>query len=288
MRSRLELAFLGAVAWVSPAAAFDTPVHSQMTREVLSRIGVEKAAVEKAVYGNEKTDYDESLYNTMHAHFCNEEFAAGSNRLRTKMNEIVEALAQCDRERALDAIGTSLHAVQDFYAHSNAVNVYPNPKTTVDLFHLQDPGPEVICFPDHLPHQLTSAYWPDDVKVPGKCTHEQIAKDHPNDGPLFHVAKARAERATALYMQTVEEMARWALWDAGNRIQFLYLKQGHEHACVPAKKFRRPASSWQPHLLQFVKTLPDVVFQEPPKARPAPPHEAAPEAADTGESRAAK
>ena len=238
-----------------PAEAFDTPIHGDITREALSRTGIDQTGIKFIVAGNLSTDTDPVLYNTMHAHFCNEEFSRGSRRLREKLVESVDALAACDRQRALVAMGTSLHATQDFYAHSNEINLYRDPGVTVDLFHLQDPGRGVVCSPGHLPPVLTSAYWPDNGYFPGKCTHAQIAKDLPNVGPAFYVARARALRATALYFQVVERMLDWVFDDASSRTQFL--KTGG--ACRPAGGPLHSRETWLPRLSRLMASLPGVV-----------------------------
>src|SRR3954462_12431622 len=105
------LFLLSATLCSSPAYAFDTPIHGDITREVLSKWGMDKDGTNKVIEGNLDTDRDPEMYNTMHAHFCNEEFELGSERLRSKLKEALESLARCDRNHALLAIGTSLHAI---------------------------------------------------------------------------------------------------------------------------------------------------------------------------------
>jgi hypothetical protein len=237
------------------AFAFDTPIHGEITREALANSGIDEAGIGIIVAGNLNTDTDPALYNTMYAHFCNEQFDLGANRLREKMVEALHALAKCDRGAALDAMGTSLHAIQDFYAHSNAINVYPAFEATVDLFHLHDPGSGVVCSPGHLPPELTSAYWPDDGNFPGKCTHEQIAKDVPDVGPEFYVARDRARLATLVYFQAVDQMIQWALPDGSEKLRFL--KSGK--VCTPTGKLKHPSNTWLPQLKRVMSQVPGVV-----------------------------
>jgi hypothetical protein len=238
-----------------PALAFDTPIHGEITRGALANSGIDETGLSLIVAGNLNTDYDPVLYNLLYAHFCNEQFDQGSNRLREKMVEALHALSKCDRGAALDAFGTSLHAIQDFYAHSNGINVYPAASATVDLFHLHDPGPGVVCSPGHLPRELTSAYWPDDGNFPGKCTHDQIAKDLPEVGPEFYVARDRAVLATAVYYQAVEQMVQWALPDAELKLSFL--KTGG--SCAPSGKLKHADKTWLPKLQRVMNAIPGVV-----------------------------
>ena len=66
-----------------------------------------------------------------------------------------------DREAALEAIGTSLHSIQDFFAHSNFVEI--DWKAKIDLFNLKNPPKDLFCGPGRIPTTaLTSGYWPDE------------------------------------------------------------------------------------------------------------------------------
>lgn len=208
-------------ALMAPTAnAFDTHLHLEITSDALAGLGFSADTIALINAGNQKTDRDYVLFNTPEAHFCNERFAAGSQRLRDKLQLALKSLEDCDRPAALEAIGTSLHAIQDFYAHSNFVD--RTVITPVDLFQMQDPPASLECSPGHIPTvALTSAYWPDEPRQPGKCSHADLNKDDPERGPLYYKARAWAQVETVHYIQRLEQAIRARFQDPEPVIRYL-------------------------------------------------------------------
>src|SRR3954453_2346506 len=105
--------FFGWVGWVGacalvaarPAVSFDTDLHPVITTEALSSLGFDPSALAAINQANVDTDRTFNLFILPAAHFDNEAFAAGSARLRGKLDEILEALRGCKRDTALAAIG---------------------------------------------------------------------------------------------------------------------------------------------------------------------------------------
>ncbi|MCJ7561096.1 hypothetical protein MUO79_10850 [Candidatus Bathyarchaeota archaeon] len=52
-------------------------------------------------------------------------FERNAEFVRKKKQEAIDALKRCDTEAAIKAIGEALHAIQDFYSHSNYVDLTP-------------------------------------------------------------------------------------------------------------------------------------------------------------------
>jgi hypothetical protein len=156
------------------------------------------------------------------------------NGLKLFLDRAVELSAPIGKERrmpgnrkgALKAFGAATHALADFYAHTNWVELGVAQKNTEVLAPLFGQ----TCQSSDFPMQLESGYFnlwygikgcPKDAgtfKPPRgyRYCHEQIAKDHPDkghgaerigiDGPTYHeVAVVLATRATDQLWKTLHD-----------------------------------------------------------------------------------
>lgn len=98
-----------------------------------------RRAVEEIVEGNVVVDDTQTLASL---HFDGESFLEGQQRLQRLMNRVVDDLTRGNVLAARDDLGRALHTVQDFYAHSNWVELHRG-----DLGGLQ-PEP-FLAHPDH-------------------------------------------------------------------------------------------------------------------------------------------
>ncbi len=192
-----------------------------MTREVAESEGYDPQSAAALAAGNERTDTDYVQFNTPEAHYTNEKFVAAGNRLKDKLEQVITSLRSCRRDLALEAMGTSTHELQDFYAHSNYVEMSQRP-ARLDLFNLPDPSPAVYCAPGNFPQtQLTSAYWPDTPRIDGKCMHVDLNKDSPAAGERYVSARRMAISETRRYLRKVEEQIRLRFQNPEEIIQYL-------------------------------------------------------------------
>jgi hypothetical protein len=227
----LSLFLLAAVAAVSArqAHAFETALHEGITHDALAGLGFDSKSEAEIIAGNTLTDRDPAQFNTHAAHFDSEAFADGSARLRAKLDEAMNALENCDRSRALAAIGTSLHAIQDFFAHSNFVELHErDPSAQIDLFHLENPASDLPCWSPGYSPGLTTGYWPNDpakMREITKCTHDELAKDSPKGSPRWYAAaRARAAAESANYFGTFQ-VALWTKFGGQAAAVERYLKK---------------------------------------------------------------
>jgi len=131
------LLVLGLGMYSMPAAwSFDTGHHYDLTREALQAEGVGDTAIRVAQVQNALVDYfSNSPVATIEPdvaklHFDNL-FSTGDVRnywwrlTRATKNAVQQAVRDKDTLKLLTLLGISLHAVQDFYAHSNWVETHP-------------------------------------------------------------------------------------------------------------------------------------------------------------------
>lgn len=205
--------------------AFDPPDHVAISGGALTPIEhdtgertrkFKPSAIQKVVEDNNKVDLEHFFDNDFH--FLDERLLVGSQKLLDLKREVIAALDQPtpDGEKARKSLGTALHLIQDFYAHSNWAemgHLSIEPHLGVSL--LSDPVNPAPC--PNGPGQLegtglttlTTAYYnsPNGCAVaPGKCAHGYngteipaldirrcpgIAKDptvHPFHGPAADLA----------------------------------------------------------------------------------------------------
>src|SRR5262245_24283042 len=79
-----------------------------------------KKAIEQIGDANAEVDDDQT---TSAKHFDGESFPEGQARLVTLLNEVITALGNDNAEGARSKLGQALHTLQDFYSHSNWVEL---------------------------------------------------------------------------------------------------------------------------------------------------------------------
>jgi len=176
--------------------------HEKMTDEAITELdqkffGINKLtkpmreAIKQVVDANAEVDEDQK---TASKHFDGESLPEGQARIIGLLNGIKGALTKDDAKGAREALGSALHTIQDFYSHTNWVELgnrepHPGlgrpgnalhrlPATTATCRDCTDGG--FLSFPDCsmnlITSGLTSGYYggedpPFAVKPPGKCSH---------------------------------------------------------------------------------------------------------------------
>jgi hypothetical protein len=190
-----------------------------------------EAAIQEIVKANGFTDLYEVLSKS--AHFDSEDFSGGQKRLGQQIAAIIDSLNKGKISKAREALGQALHAVQDFYSHSNWVEtrggIYEDlgrgGRLTVASGATCLDCPTVSGCENNLilPAQWTSGYFsgiPFFGKKPaGKCSHggslDFTAEDHPfgginkdtsnsPHGALHHSAAAAAVLASKRFLTNLQ------------------------------------------------------------------------------------
>jgi hypothetical protein len=163
---------LGAVS--KPAQAFDTGHHFDVTREAMQDQGFGNTAIEVAQLENWLTDYYSSSptssikSETAKLHFDNllntQQVSNywGHFTVNTR-NAVQQATRERDSLKLLTLIGISLHAVQDFYTHSNWVEAR-----------------------GYSPSLFQSATWFDEPLSPSSTIFTGVASSFPGTPPPNH------------------------------------------------------------------------------------------------------
>lgn len=235
----LSLIFL--LGMPSPALAFKQPIHLEITKEVFRDFQVVASgetlkftdyAINQILDANYHTDDLPNQFNS-EMHFDDEDFPGGSKRVMDLKDKLISKVTS-DSPQATSArnnLGTALHTVQDFYAHSSWVELghsSPNINTKIgrEIFSGADTT-TLTCPTDPGTldgaglSQLTSGYFILSNQVAcgvpqGKCRHgvpivcsSGINKDD-DSRPGFSTARALAVDATRDYLDQIFSDSRLA------------------------------------------------------------------------------
>lgn len=182
--------------------------HHQITEEAIRELIVQeqiipgvtqisrsmKKAIDDIKEGNSNTDLSRVQFFIDEAHFTGETLAGSQARLYGRLITIRSSLRDNKVGPARTALGESLHAIQDFYAHSNWVeagqtginaNVGDFSRTAALLASAALPNETTCanceienclsCVNDIITNRLTTAYYQakpgEGLKPFGKCSH---------------------------------------------------------------------------------------------------------------------
>jgi hypothetical protein len=141
LTSQALLLLLAIVTIPKPAQAFDTGHHFDLTQDAMQDQGFGKTSIEVAQLENWLTDYYDRSLNTQFRSETNKLHFDdlyntrqvsnywGNFTVNTK-NAIQQATREKNALKLLTVMGISLHAVQDFYTHSNWAEQHPSNTST--------------------------------------------------------------------------------------------------------------------------------------------------------------
>jgi von Willebrand factor A domain-containing protein 7 len=192
----------------------------------ISRLtGPMRRALDRIVDANASVDEDQA-HSALH--FDGESFPEGQARIIALRARVIDRLAADDADGARDALGQALHTVQDFYSHSNWVelgNTCPNPDLGRPGRALRRlPSTTATCIGSMLvTSELTSGYYggQDRVLPQGKCRHGGPFDSSPGSGGInkdtpvemlsphaaqHHAGADLAEQATEQFIRDIKEV----------------------------------------------------------------------------------
>jgi len=238
------------------ALAFTGGIHIAMTQTALRNISTSTAdgtlrftgvSIDEIAQANKKTDAGfltgSPPFSDSWRHFDSESFAVGSQALINQKDEIIRLLLSdeaCAGQKARVTLGQALHAIQDFYTHSNWIVLHPgtiNPALGVSTFGASTAAPCPLNPATYAAGlaQLTSGYWEGITgcaAIPmGKCRHGQSTvpgtgctgthQDDPSR-PLHTQAASSARMGSEAFVQLILDDSRITASDAAKRKLMLH------------------------------------------------------------------
>lgn len=227
---------------------FGTTIHRDITTTALRPLGFDEASLEFIHLGNRTQDkfYLTGRFKDSRRHFVNEDFEGGREWLRSRRLLVAQTFEDAPADfiayrRALFLWGGLLHAAQDFYAHSNWVELQLNRGQNPALVDWEQPDPDL-----KLAYFLARTFPPEQLlreesyeaafemeflatqKLDGLTpkarvrrmattdlglTHPQLSKDHPDSpqGRLVYPGQGASLYRLASRLATGETKRQWRL-----------------------------------------------------------------------------
>jgi hypothetical protein len=229
----LVLLLLLSTMQVQKASAFDSKWHETITKEVLlKKLGFSEYATEKVTEANLNQDSIAGYgilpgtSNTEVPDYHGDRLAGETslqafNRLRNFISKtkgwVKNNLTKCDVEKAWIALGQALHALQDFYSHSN----FADDKDGKDVFTKEEKAEikKALEDPSYNPEALKKLKmtgwgigWMED---PERYRHEEENKDSPecpSGSNAFRRARSAAENHTETFLRRLKEELKEEDW----------------------------------------------------------------------------
>jgi hypothetical protein len=107
--------------------ATDPALSGRVSPDAMEAIKKANRAVDNPGYGYIPEDHFDRNPGTTDR----DAFAGGTEHVRHMKQQAIDALKRCDTEGAIYLIGEALHAIQDFYSHSNYVDLPAPDQTTL-------------------------------------------------------------------------------------------------------------------------------------------------------------
>lgn len=180
----------------------------------LTQVGAEQSGgfeawhIQLMIDANIREDADEV---TSAIHFDNCTFAEGAKKIRRDWNRIWQQTNRLSIDAAV-SLGRILHTVQDFYAHSNWIELHLN----------HSPIPLWDFNIANLPAGIVSGTWaagkPQNCKH-GAPSHDQIAKDKPTQPTARKIVKSGPNKGKT-YFELVYDAALRATKTEMNRLSY--------------------------------------------------------------------
>jgi hypothetical protein len=192
------------------------PIHEEMTREVLSA-HFSPRALEVIVAANRKQDALSGQIGHNEYHFDNNAIDEGNRYIKEQRGFVLAALLSPGVLSAWIAFGRLIHTAQDFYAHTNYIQMWldqhdgtPPAAPEVDPVQLSlIKSPKIRSGKLYLPMDLlyfvpflrkfSLALLPSD-------SHGKMNLDSPKQGPRFEYARAAAVKRTVYEFEILEKI----------------------------------------------------------------------------------
>lgn len=182
-----------------------THIHREMTQKALGE-HFAPAALETVIAANLGQDALRYQVGHDHFHYDNNAFAAGDAYVESLRRQAIEALVAGHAEAARQAFGRLTHTVQDFYAHSNYVELWQSVYGTDDPTRIDPLDERIRQHPDlhsgklYYPLEAFSfipAFEPLVLPRLPRDSHAHMNKDAPAR-PYFDLAYHAAVKRTRL------------------------------------------------------------------------------------------
>ena len=187
--------------------------HIEMTRDALQEDFSENA-LRTIIKANTWQDRPRNQIGHDYIHFDGSAFEAGYAYIAQQKRAIIDHIRSVKIKAAQKAFGQITHTWQDFYSHSNYVELWLRGHPTAGPGEIKPADPDILASPDlfsgenyGLVEFLSMLPLLSKWLIPRmpEDSHARTNKDGPETGPLFPYALIAATKRTILLWQEIQD-----------------------------------------------------------------------------------
>jgi hypothetical protein len=192
-----------------------TKYHIEITQNVLQEY-FSQENLEKIVRSNIQQDRVKNQIGHDYIHFDGSAFSEGFSYIKEQKAKLLKSVEDSDYQTARAALGRILHSWQDFYSHSNYVQLWYQKEGRIDVEEIDHKDLDIFNSTELksgknyglielfalLPglSRIIKPFMPED-------SHAKMNLDSPKSGPFFNYAYTAAKRRTKHVLDALlEEM----------------------------------------------------------------------------------
>jgi len=192
-----------------------TKYHVEITQSVLKNY-FSQEILEKIIRANIQQDRVKNQFGHDYIHFDGSAFSEGFSYIKEQKAKLLKSVEDSDYQTARAALGRILHSWQDFYSHSNYVQLWYQKEGRIDVEEIDHKDLDIFNSTELksgknyglielfalLPglSRLIKPFMPED-------SHAKMNLDSPKSGPFFNYAYTAAKRRTKHVLDALlEEM----------------------------------------------------------------------------------
>jgi hypothetical protein len=192
-----------------------TKYHVEITQSVLKNY-FSQEILEKIIRANIQQDRVKNQFGHDYIHFDGSAFSEGFSYIKEQKAKLLKSVEDSDYQTARAALGRILHSWQDFYSHSNYVQLWYQKEGRIDVEEIDHKDLDIFNSTELksgknyglielfalLPglSRIIKPFMPED-------SHAKMNLDSPKSGPFFNYAYTAAKRRTKHVLDALlEEM----------------------------------------------------------------------------------
>jgi len=194
-----------------------TKYHIEITQSVLKNY-FSQEILEKIIRANIQQDRVKNQFGHDYIHFDGSAFSEGFSYIEEHEAILFRSIEDSDFETAWAALGRILHSWQDFYSHSNYVQLWRQGEGCLDAENIDHNDMEIFNSPE-LQSGKNYGLIEFFAMLPGLSiiikplmpgdSHAKMNLDSPKSGPFFNYAFAAAKKRTKHVVDALLEEMRY-------------------------------------------------------------------------------
>lgn len=194
-----------------------TKYHVEITQNILQEY-FNQENLDKIIRSNIQQDRIKNQFGHDYIHFDDSAFSEGFSYIEENEAKLFRAIEDSDFKTARSALGKIMHSWQDFYSHSNYVQLWYQKENRLDAEEIDHNDLEIFNSPE-LQSGKNYGLFELFALLPGlskiikplmpEDSHAKMNLDSPKSGPFFNYAFAAAKKRTKHVVDALLEEMRY-------------------------------------------------------------------------------